>query len=233
LLKRLAANGPIAGSGKGDTDIGRTIETALGIKMNSSRNPDFKGIEIKAGRSQLVGKANRANLFAAVPDWSLSSLKSSHEIMAKYGYLRHPDFKLYCTVSTLKPNSQGLKLSVDNVNNWLCEVFYGNKIEGVCIWELDHLHKRLSEKHNETFWIEAKSIPTKSGESYQLESVTHTTKPSFEQFDRLLEDGTITLDHLIKSKPKRRGVDKGPLFKIDRPRIPELFLGQPFTYPLV
>lgn len=49
-FRELAARGPLLAIGQGDMSIGLTIETALGIKRNSSRKPDYKGIEIKAKR---------------------------------------------------------------------------------------------------------------------------------------------------------------------------------------
>jgi len=228
-LRDIAVRGPLKAVCKGPTAVGRSIETALGIDINSSRSRDYLGeIEIKSGRAQLIGRETRATLFACVADWHLSNLKSSQEILKKYGYQRGEQFKLYCTVSTTRPNSQGLQLTVDRAVDWLREVHKGSKVEDVCVWELDKLHGRLAEKHKETFWIKAKSTHKGSSEFFQLESVTHTSKPSIEQFDRLLEDGTITLDHLIKMKKS----DKGPLFKIQRPRIPELFLGQFRSYSL-
>ena len=233
LLKDIAAGGRLKAVCQGATSIGRSIEAALGIQINSSRNPDFKGIELKSGRSQILGRQTRATLFACVPDWNISQLKSSNEILTKYGYQRGEDFKLYCTVSSVRANSQGLQLTVETAQNWLKEVYRGQPDHEVCIWELDNLHNRLSAKHNETFWIKARSTKEGSQEYFQLESVTHTTRPSTDQFDRLLEDGTVTLDHLIKRKASGACVEKGPLFKIERPRLQELFLGQPHTYPLV
>jgi hypothetical protein len=206
----------------------------LGIKINSSREPDFKGIEIKSGRSAIVAsKENRANLFACVPDWKLSNLKSSREILERFGYQRGNDFKLYCEVSTRKANSQGLQFKVEEAERWLREFYAREPVEQVCIWRLDRLHERLAEKHRETFWVKAKSIQQRGSEWFQLESVTHTTRPSLDQFDRLLTDGTVTMDHLIKRKPSGGAAEKGPLFKIEKPRIGELFLGEPRKYSLV
>lgn len=229
-----AAAGPIKAECEGDTAIGRSIETALGIKINSNRNPDFKGIEIKSGRSSILpSKENRATLFACVPDWDLSELKSSRAILEKYGYERGSDFKLYCSVTTQRTNSQGLQFEVKEADKWLREFHAREPVQEVCIWRLDRLHERLAEKHRETFWVKAKSIQRGSNEWFQLESVTHTTRPSLNQFDRLLTDGTVTMDHLIKRKASGRVSEKGPLFKIHRPRIGELFLGEPRQYSLV
>jgi hypothetical protein len=52
LLENLSKKGrlPSVMQGRHDTAIGRTIEYALGIPINSSPFPDYKGIELKAGR---------------------------------------------------------------------------------------------------------------------------------------------------------------------------------------
>lgn len=234
LLKKIALAGPIKAECEGDTAIGRSLETALGIKINSDRNPDFKGIEIKSGRSSILpSKENRATLFACVPDWDLSALKSSRNILEHFGYERGSDFKLYCTITTQRANSQGLQFEVKEAEKWLREFYAREPVQEVCIWRLDRLHERLAEKHRETFWVKAKSIQRRSNEWFQLESVTHTTRPSLNQFDRLLTDGTVTMDHLIKRKASGRVTEKGPLFKIHRPRLGELFLGEPRQYSLL
>ncbi len=44
-------------------------------------------------------------------------------------------------------------------------------------------------------------------------SLEHS-KPIVSQFDILLEQGIITLDHLIKRTASGKVVEKGPLFKI-------------------
>lgn len=233
-LRLIAKAGPIKSECVGDMAVGRSIETALGITANSRRSPDFKGIEIKTGRSAaLASKETRATLFACVPDWDLSKLKSSRAILEKFGYQRGDNFKLYCTLSAVKTNSRGLQLEVRDVEKHLREFFANEPVDEVCIWRLDRLHSRLAEKHRETFWVKAKATKCGSNEWFQLESVTHTTRPSLEHFDRFLIDGTVTMDHLIKRKPNQSVSEKGPLFKIERARIPELFLGEPRHYSLL
>lgn len=111
-LRELALSGPLESVCKGDTAIGRTIETYLGIDINSSPEPDYKGIELKSGRSK---SKTRDNLFAKVANWDISRFKSSREIVERIGYDLESEGckKLYCTVSTRKPNSQGLVLDLD------------------------------------------------------------------------------------------------------------------------
>jgi hypothetical protein len=233
LLSSIASAGPLRAVCSGDTAVGRSIEAALGIEMNSSRKPDFRGIELKSGRSALLSREVRATLFACVPDWSLSALKSSREILERFGYERDGNFRLYCSVTAKGANSQGLRLRVEEAAAWLREFYDRQPREEVCVWRLDELHSRLAEKHRETFWVKAKAIQKGGGEWFQLQSVTHTTRPSSEQFDRLLADGTVTLDHLVKRKPSGGAHERGPLFKVEKRRLPELFLGEPRTYSLI
>lgn len=110
MLEKVARRGLIPSIVDADTSVGRTLETALGITINSSKQPDYKGIELKSFRSN---RSNRKNLFAQVPDWTLSKFKSSSEILDAFGYYREDDFKLYCTVSAITRNSQGLSLKLD------------------------------------------------------------------------------------------------------------------------
>ena len=211
LLNEIAGRGPISAMLAADTAIGRTLETLLGIDINSSKKPDYKGIELKSYRDK---RGNRKNLFAQVPDWNLSKFKSSAEILGAFGYERGEEFKLYCTVSSLVRNSQGLKLKMDTDINQLIENSNKSNIGDFVVWGLETLHNRLLEKHNETFWIAADSISIHGLEHFQYKKVEHTKKPIVSQFDILIEQGIITLDHLIKRKSTGSVVEKGPLFKI-------------------
>ncbi len=221
LLQKVAKMGPVPAMLKADTAIGRTLETLLGITINSSKKPDYKGIEIKSYRDKKRG--NRKNLFAQVPDWPISKFKSSAEILNNFGYSRGTDFKLYCTISTLNRNSQGLQLKMDSKMNRLLENSDKLGVGDFVTWALETLHKRLLEKHNETFWIAADSLQIGGHEHFLYKKVEHTRKPIISQFDILLEQGIITLDHLIKRTAAGKVVEKGPLFKIKPNSVSLLF----------
>lgn len=232
-LRRIVVNGPLPAVCTGSTAIGRTIESALGISINSSKEPDYKGIEIKSSReaSLHATHSNRVVLFAQVPDWSISRYKSSRELLEAFGYDRNGVRRLCCTVAMGKPNSQGLLLSPLRDTGLLKELYNGSRAPDVVAWRLDHLHTRLLEKHRETFWINASSCNRDGKEFFVLKSVRHTRGPSSAQFDKLLEEGHITVDHLIKRKDGRVS-EKGPLFKLPKQRIPALFLAESLTYTL-
>ncbi|MCZ4295035.1 MvaI/BcnI family restriction endonuclease [Vibrio sinaloensis] len=223
-LKHLAKN-PFPALRLGDTAIGYTLESMLGIQANSSKQPDYKGIELKSGR----GVKTRTTLFAQVADWSISPCKKSAEILEKFGYERGDDFKLYCTVSTQKKNSQGLSFIYDQVKDELQE--WHNQSELVAVWPGDLLRKRLKEKHAETFWVEATSEVIDGVEHFQLMRVTHTRSPIASQLMPLIQSGVITMDHLIKRNSKGRVSEKGPLFKMNKNDL-ELLFPEPVTYSL-
>lgn len=229
LLNKIAAQGLVPAMLNADTAIGRTLETLLGIDINSSKKPDYKGIELKSYRDK---RGNRKNLFAQVPDWNLSKFKSSAEILNNFGYNRGEDFKLYCTVSSLVRNSQGLMLKMDGKVNQLLENSDKSNIGDFIVWGLETLHKRLLEKHNETFWIAADSKTIDGKEYFQYKKVEHTKKPIVSQFDILLEQGIITLDHLIKRKSTGSVVEKGPIFKI-KPNALDLLFPPSQSYTLI
>ncbi len=223
LLRELAKT-PIPATTTGSTAIGMSIEAALGIPPNSSKQPDYKGIELKSGRSD----KNRTNLFAQVADWELSTCKSSAQILDQYGYARDKDFRLYCTISTKKPNSQGLQFVYDEGRDLLEEIDSGG--QQVAAWPGRLLRERLQEKHRETFWIQADSIQLDGEENFLLRSVIHTRSPLLNQLMPLISSGVVTMDHLIKRKDGRVS-EKGPLFKLAKANLKLLF-PTPISYDL-
>lgn len=223
-IKIITAKGLLPAIKSGDTAIGHTLETALGIPPNSSPKPDYKGIELKSYRSKKSTKLeNRKTLFAQVPNWELSKFKSSREILDAFGYTRGNDFKLYCTLSTQVRNSQGLMLKLDHNIDQLIENSDQKEIGDFGIWLMSDLKRRLFEKHNETFWIAADTIKIENIEHFRYKKILHTKKPLSSAFDVLVEQGEITLDHLIKRNSSNKVSEKGPLFKISHSAFELLF----------
>lgn len=192
---------------RADTAIGRQVEALLGINMNASKLPDYKGIELKSFRSQRP--SIKKNLFCKVPDWELSHLKSGAEIVEKYGYMSGGIKSYRNTLYCKAPNSQNLRLNMNYPNNFL-EIEEDKtigenqfkKIADVAVWRLQTLHECLLTKHHETFWIE---VCTRFGEhgqeQFMFNKIEHTRNPIVSQFDILLEQSMITVD-LLLGRPK-------------------------------
>lgn len=212
-----------------DTGIGRAVETLLGINMNCSKNPDYKGIELKSFRDQRSGI--RSTLFTQVPDWANSKMKSAKEIVQKYGYLREDSLTYQNTLRSTVPNSQNLGLTLYQIKQVLSIeekrkqidknglVSYP-KVEDVALWQLGKLHERLKEKHHETFWIEVESKVEKGVEYFRPTLIEHTKNPVISQFDNLLDAGYITVD-LLLCRPSGHGDTIA--FKMNKKARPMLF----------
>ncbi|WP_262496532.1 MvaI/BcnI restriction endonuclease family protein [Confluentibacter flavum] len=63
-------------------------------------------------------------------------------------------------------------------------------------------------------------------------NVEHTKKPIKSQFNILIDQGIITLDHLIKRTSKGKVVEKGSLFKI-KPKGLDLLFPPSEKYDLI
>ena len=202
-----------------DTGIGRTIESFLGISMNSDKTPDYKGIELKSHRDKRRSKKNV--LFTQTPNWDISELKSGKQIVEKYGYYTEDGKKTYQnTVQCTPPNSQFLFLNV-NQNDELLELQARIKrVEDVAAWRLMQLHQRLLTKHHETFWIEVENEKHDRKEYFRYKQIEHTKNPNVGQFDVLIEQNIITVD-LLLCRPSGHGDTYS--FKIKKKGMPLLF----------
>lgn len=204
---------------RADTAIGRQVEALLGIDMNASKLPDYKGIELKSFRSQRP--SIKKNLFCKVPDWDLSHLKSGAEIVDKYGYMSGGIKSYRNTLYCKAPNSQNLRLNMNYPDDLLeieeDKIIGENqfkKIADVAVWRLQTLHECLLTKHHETFWIEVDTrIGDQGQEQFMFNKIEHTRNPIVSQFDILLEQSMITVDILLgrpkvdleTGKPKKGG----------------------------
>lgn len=210
-LKAIAGQGFVKSEVNSDTGIGRTLESMIGIEMNSSKSPDYKGIELKSFRDS---RNNRKGLFGKTPNWELSKFKSRVEILDNFGYWEEGVFRLYNTIRATGRNAQGLILRVEENKDWLLENSDKPEIGDFLVWELETLRKALLKKHKETFWISAESKIIGNNEHFLFKEVEHTKNPMVDKFEMLIETGAITLDYPIKRMPNGQVKDKGCNFKL-------------------
>lgn len=188
-----------------DTGIGRTVESVLGINMNPSKKPDYKGIELKSHRE---ASKVRNTLFTQAPEWAISRLKSGRAIVEEYGYIPagYTHKSLHVTLSANRPNPQGLGLLVQPKLGLLEADEFAliamddgsfRKVNDVAAWHLLNLHERLLTKHHETFWIDAETKKEAGREYFRVTEILHTKNPIPSQFDILLDQGQITVDFLL------------------------------------
>ncbi|MDA3880888.1 MAG: MvaI/BcnI restriction endonuclease family protein [Prolixibacteraceae bacterium] len=210
-LRVIAGQGFVKSEVNSDTGIGRTLELMLGIKMNSSKTPDYKGIELKSFRDS---RNNRKGLFGKTPNWELSKFKSRVEILDNFGYWEEGVFRLYNTIRATGRNAQGLILRIEEEKDWLLENSDRKEIGDFLVWELETLRKALLKKHKETFWISAESKIIDNNEHFLFKEIEHTKNPMVDKFEILIETGAITIDYPIKRMPNGQVKDKGCNFKL-------------------
>ena len=97
----------------GDTGIGFTIESLLGIAANSDKQPDYKGIEIKSSRSpkpknKRTVQSGKQTLFSLIPEWGMAGDRKG--LVETYGHWDEERQRtgLYCTIKVV-PNSYHLE----------------------------------------------------------------------------------------------------------------------------
>lgn len=204
----------------GDTGIGRAVETLLGISMNSSKDPDYKGIELKSKRLQRSSGKN--GLFSQIPDWDNSHYKSGSEIVQKYGYVRDGHKTLQVTVQANKPNAQSLFLDITR-NDAFLEMLGTDENEErdhIVEWQLETLHQRLKTKHKETFWVSVDNKVVDGSEYFKYSYIEHTRNPNIAEFDNLIMQQFVSLE-LLLCRPSGRGDTWN--FKIKDRAMPILF----------
>jgi hypothetical protein len=219
----------------GPTGVGYTLETLLGIAANSSRNPDYKGIELKSGRVPSSGRQQtRSTLFSKIPNWELSHMKSGSEILQSFGYLNEQKnrLQLYCSISN-QPNTQGLQLRIDGSGKHIeaIDVRQPESEGSVALWVLAEVQSALALKHKETFWIKAHQRVANGREQFRFSEVTHTRSPLVSNLGLLIDSGKIELDFTLSEKSSGGTRDHGYLFKIWRENF-DLLFPKPINYVL-
>ena len=229
-LVKISNKGFIRTVKSGDTGIGMTLESELGIIANSSKSPDYKGIELKTTRAGVKLKNIHAKgLFGCVPNWKISPLKSTTDILNKRSYIDSKGrIALRHTVSAVKPNSLGLVLDIDYINGYLRQMFDDVKVkdfnkEHDTTWVIQHLKERLSEKHKETFWIKGLNQGSGNSEEFHYVEAEHTMNPYISKFETLIETGIITVDFTMHFKDSGAARDHGYLFKLKPNHLTSLF----------
>lgn len=224
-LREIHGRGFIKGITCGDTNVGVTLENLLDIPPNSLKTPDYKGIELKSSRGKKWKKnsnSKKVTLFTNTPDWERSKF-SAADILKLFGYAgEHGSFQLYCTISN-EPNAQGLFLDASNEIDLINKADTSAYVGDVAVWSLDTLKARLSEKHKETFWVQAESRFEDGKEYFRYDVVKHTRKPNTSNLGSMFDAGIITLDYAMHLKKSGAVRDHGYLFRTTIEKMKHIF----------
>jgi hypothetical protein len=210
---------------EGDTGIGYTFETLLGIKENNDQKADFKGIEIKCKgmKEGSAGNSSKINLFQAGPTWNVKV--TSKELIRILG--RQGDDGLFTCYSqvTATPNNLGLLLDVLSQQS---KIDLRKNLDALGYWSFRQLENRLAEKHSRTVFVKARNRSTKSKSQYSYEELVYCDKPSIERFVDLVEKRNIVFEFTMSEKSNGTVRNHGYPWRLIRAE----FLDQLFAFQI-
>ena len=183
---------------KGDTGIGLTLETLLGVEENNLQTPDLGEIEIKSHRKRA---SSRVTMFTF--NKGAGKIKQE-EVIKQYGYIDCEKNRpaLYCTPGS-KPNRQGLYLKVEEENVRLYHV--NNTL--IAEWPGEALINAFREKFPALVMVLADTrTNSNKREEFWFNEAYFLTDPDQDNLLDLIKRGIVIIDvrmHLPKNKPVR------------------------------
>lgn len=191
---------------EGDTGIGYTFETLLGIKENNDQKADFnvvggdpaRGIEIKCKgvKEEGISSSTKINLFQAGPTWTVASTAS--ERIRLIGKLSENGLYSCFSQVTATPNNLGLLLDVVGINQ---KIDLRKQAEALGHWSFQQLEKRLAEKHSRAAFVKARIRRTKTKPLFSYEEFVYCDRPSIERFVDLVTHRNIVFEFTMSEKP--------------------------------
>jgi hypothetical protein len=223
----IQARGWIRAYGHGPKSVGDTFERELGLRRNSSKEPDFeRRIEIKAKRTTSTkagsGAGQLLTLFAKVPEWN-REIPNYLTLVRKHGYWDEDGRKsLYTSVYT-STNQLGWRLRLLPDEGRLNVEHEGEFVVG---YSLEALERAFKVKHPATIFVRASTRRDEEGELFHYDEAWLRTGGSFVRYLELLEDGRACMDFTAHLKPRGSCRNHGVLWRVQQGALRHLFAGE-------
>lgn len=197
-LESIEKQGFVPSLRKGDTGVGYTLETLLGIKENRGRGPDWGEYEIKAKRNN---KSNNSSLF--VPDWKYiefrgGSKRESEQMIVEALGEPYEDRKgvkkgkaLLHGAPYKEPEKHGWRIEFDGQGN-LVMYFKTKTIASVSSGDLS---AQFLRKMNKVIWVCADHRYLSKGcEEFHYNEAYLLETPSYDRFLEFIKIGKIVVE---------------------------------------
>lgn len=209
----IASRGFVKSQRKGDTGVGYTLETLLGIAENNIALADMKCAELKAHRS---GSSSMITLFTSDRKaWKIAK----KDAIVRYGHVDAGVQSLYLTASTKPTPAAVLKVGVDCTNVSL--LARDNTL--VAQWSLTNLTQRFDLKIPALMVVSVDSEIRNDVEYLHYKSATLYTSPTVVNFKAGIESGDVKVDLRLKLKPNGKVRNHGTGFRVHEQDLPKLF----------
>lgn len=194
--------------------FGLAVERELGVPPNSSKTPDFMGIELKTKRDKSL-----QTLFSRVPSRYVQ-VQDKKGLFERHHYLdtKRERRALYTSFSS-SPDSLGFSLRVDGQ---VIEVRRQSDV--VCEYDAELIEEALLSKHTQTVFLKI-STSRKAGIEYcKVDAATYCKWPSIIRFLRLISKGDVYLDFTMSEKGSGVVKDHGFLWRMRSDALDRLYL---------
>ncbi len=197
--------GYVVSKRKGDTGIGYTLETLLGLKENNFKTPDFGQIELKSRRK---GRNSRITMFTLNRNVWIIDKK---EVIERYGYLDKKDRKaLKCTINS-KPNNQGFYVRVEQAGVRI----YHAEGQLTTEWQRDYLIETFKEKMSNLLIVNADTRRNSDkNEEFWYNEAFLLTQLNAENFLDFIRNDIIIIDLRMHIKENGSVRNRGTGFRI-------------------
>jgi MvaI/BcnI restriction endonuclease family len=197
----------------GDTGIGYTFETLVGVEENNDQTADFHGIELKCKQRKINNSSptGKLNLFQLAPIWSKE--QTAVERLAEIGQSNmHGLYSCYSQVNTA-PNNLLLALSQKSEVEQL-DLEKDGRVFGH--WPHATLEKRLLEKHSRAAFIFASVSKTKTVTRYCYEELIYCEQPAIDRFLELTMKNQLVFEFMMSEKTKGKVRNHGYPWRLVR-----------------
>jgi len=209
-LKEIKDMGYVKTHRRGNTGIGKTLEDLLGIEENNIPGPNAARAELKSARK---GSQSMLTLFtkSPLPPKANSVLLEGYGYESKRGNNRK---ELHTTVKATEYNTlkgkPGFKVNIKGDRIELVP----SSMEVLGYWDKETLKNSFERKIPELVYVKADFRGKGSDEEFWFNEGWLLKGFSFENFMKLVEEGTIFVDVRIGQFPDGKPHDHGTGFRI-------------------
>ena len=212
-LIELRSRGYLKVVGRGTGRFGLTLEHHLGIAPNSSKRPDFMGIELKTKHDNSL-----QTLFSRVPS-RYTQCRDKRSLVEKHGYYdKRRNRKALYTSFNSEGDSLGFSLDVrgDAIHVVKNDV-------SLMEYDAEMIEEALLSKHSRTAYIALSTRRRQGAAECRVEAATYCRWASIIRFLRLADEGSIYHD-LTLSLVGDRVRDHGFLWRVRPESVRDLYL---------
>ena len=198
----------------GDTGIGYTFESLVGVVENNDQGADFHGIELKCKLKHDNRPATgKINLFQLAPNWATAQ-RGIERLRLLGQQDENGRHSCYSQVTT----------TANNLGLWLQAQLPPEGIrlhkdaDRIGEWARERLAARLAEKHSRAVFVTAQSRCPASGTQYKYIELVYCERPDIQKFIDMVDLRRIVFEFTMTERPPGRVRNHGYPWRLVDPR---------------